>query len=88
MPNVQVINMENTPHRWMTLMFHFQNSSTGVFELVFPDTKQARTARMRMASVLGSRPGWFRMVILQKDCSIFIIKTCHIKKVQLVNTGL
>lgn len=88
MPNVQVINMEETPHRWMTLMFHFQNSATGVFELVFLDSKQARTAKIRMSSVLNSRPAWFRMVVLQRDCSIYVIKTCHIKKVRLVNTGL
>jgi hypothetical protein len=90
MNKTQVIDISNVPHRWLTLLLHLQNAVPGVFQLIFPDAQAARDAQHRMSKSMATHPTWFHMLIVQRDCCVYVIKTQYVQKVviggELFNT--
>lgn len=81
MNKTQTINMAKVPDRWLKLMLHLQNAVPGVFQLIFPDVEAARKANRRISSVVERHPSWFPMVVCQRDCCVYVIKTQYVQKV-------
>lgn len=83
MANVEVISLSNVPEKWLKLMLHLQNSSPGAFQLIFPSAKEAKNASKSMWAVMKRNPTWFPLVLMQRDCSIYVIKTQYVRKVMI-----
>ncbi len=81
MNKTQTINIGKLHQKWLKLMLHLQNAVPGVFQLIFPDAKAARTAQHRMSCVVDTHPGWFHMLIVQRDCCVYVVKTQYVQKV-------
>ena len=78
---IKEINLNRTPDKWMKLMLHLQNAVPGVFQLIFPDAETARKAANRMSTAVDRHPTWFQMLVAQRGCSVYVIKTQHVQKV-------
>lgn len=83
MNKTQVINLGQTPEKWLKLMLHLQNAIPGVFQLIFPDVEAARKATHRMTNAVDRHSEWFHLIICQRGCGVYVIKTQYIQQVVL-----
>lgn len=81
MAETTVINMGKVPGKWLKLMLHFQNTTTGVFRCVFPDNQTAKKSAHCMTSTMEKHPNWFTMVVCQRGCDVYLIRKEHAQKV-------
>lgn len=83
MSKTQMINLGRDSERWLKLMLHLQNSLPGVFRCMFDDEQTARTAAHRMCANINRHPSWFNMVVCQRGCEVYVIKTQYVQKVMI-----
>ena len=83
MSNVHVITLDRGDDKWVSLLHHFQNSVHGAFEISFADKESARKAGKAIAALTRHHPTWFRMIVFQRGCSLYVIKIQSMHKVVL-----
>jgi hypothetical protein len=81
MAKVQVINLAKTTDKWYRLMLYFQNALPTAFRICLPDADEAKIVRMRLNSVLHRNPTLFNVVITQRECDVYVVKTDAVQKV-------
>lgn len=77
----QMIKLGRTPGKYLRLMHHFQNGLPGAYHVMFSNAESARKASARMKNTMDRNPGWFSLVIIQRGCDVYVIKTQHVQKV-------
>lgn len=77
----KVINLKNTPKKWMKLMLYFQNTPGMVFRCVCPDRETARKYVHCMESAVRCQPGWFTLLVCHRGNDIWVIRSDKAEKV-------
>ena len=79
-----VINMRGAHNKWLKLLLKLQNALPNAYRLILPDYESARKATHSITSTIERHPTWLKMVVTQRGCMIYLIKTDSIQDVHLV----
>ena len=83
MMSIKEINMCGVTHKWLALMNYIRHSAPAVYQINFPDSKKASDVAKRLYSTVERNPTWFDVVIINKGCTVYVIKNDNIQKVVL-----
>lgn len=78
-----IVNMNNTPQRWVKLMLTFQNSVKSAFKMTFKDGQTARRVSHVMQTTIENNPTWFRMIVIKRGPTVYVLKTDFMQEVVL-----
>ena len=76
---------EKKHQKWQRLLLYMQNSPSATFVIEYDDYEQAKVAMHRMYRAILHNPTWYDLTIIQRKCTLYIIKPGKAQKVVILD---